>query len=116
MEVQRQEVGAGDEGEAVEETGSQASEVGTRGKYAQGHDRVFGLIVLNWEEESHHHDAKHDQADSCCGVPWEGHSTELETQEEHHSPAYHAKGSQPVNGFEASNDRGPRIVDVQEKE
>ena len=58
MEVERVEVGAGDEDEAVDEADAEGGEVGAFGKEPEGHHGVFCEFPFVDEEEGDCYDAE----------------------------------------------------------
>ena len=66
LEVERQEIGARDEDEAVAEAGDKSGDVGTSLEQAERNDRVFGDLPFDDEEEPDGDDSKHDETDDLC--------------------------------------------------
>ncbi len=116
LEVEREEVGAADEDEAVAEADDEGGDVGESCEKAERHDRVAGDFPLVQEEEAPDHDAEDDEAHDGGGVPGVLHAAEFEPDEEHDGAADDGDGAEPVDGFEAGEDGGLGGFDVEEEE
>ncbi len=116
LEVEREEVGAADEDEAVAEADDEGGDVGEPREEAERHDRVSGDFPLVEEEEAPDHDAEDDKAHDGGRVPGVLHAAEFETDEEHDGAADDGDRAEPVDGFEAGEDGGLGGFDVEEEE
>ena len=80
MEVEGEEVTAGNEDDTVAEADDEGSEVGAAFEDAKGDYRVDGEFVFDEEEDADYDQAEDDEANYGCGGPWEGESAEGETE------------------------------------
>ena len=105
MEVEGEEICARDEGCAVAEADEKGGDVGAVFEEAEGHDRVDGEFPFVEEEEDYHDDAEDEEAEDCGGGPGVGDPAVFEAEEEHDCAADDSDGAEPVDGFEAGEER-----------
>ena len=116
MEVQGEEVGAGDEDEAVDEANREGSEVGSFGEEAERHHGVFGEFPFVEEEEGYGDDAEDEEADYSGGGPGVLDAAVFEAEEKHDGAACDGDDADPVDGFQAGEDGRLGRFDVEEEE
>jgi len=114
LEVEGEEVGAGDEDEAVEEGGGEGGARAAVVEEVEGHDRVFGEFPFVDEEEDDGQDAKDDETEWVGGGPGVGDSAGFETKEEHNDAADDRDDADPVDGFDAREEGGAWRVEFKE--
>lgn len=101
MKVKREEVGAGDEDEAVYEADGQGGHVRAALEEAKRHDRICCEFPLIDEEEPDSHEAEDYEADDRGGGPGVLYTTVLEPEEEHYSTAGNRQNSKPIDSFQS---------------
>ena len=116
MEVEGEEVGAGDEDETMDEADGEGGDVGAAGEEAEGHDGVFGEFPFVEEEENNCEEAEDYEAEDGGGGPRVGDATVLKAEEEHDGTAGDGDDAEPVNGLEAGENSGFGCFDVEEEE
>ena len=116
LEIEREEVGAGDEDEAVDEAGGKGGNVGAFGEEAERHDWVSGEFPFIDEEEGDGDEAEDNETDDGSGVPRVTDSSVFEAEQEHDGATADGDDSYPVNGFETCDQRSLGCLNIEEEQ
>ena len=89
-------------------------DVGAAREEAQGHDGVGGEFPFVEEEEADGYDAEDEETDDDCGAPGVADAAVFEAEEEHDCSTDYEEGSEPVDGFQARQERSLGCFNIEE--
>ena len=112
LKVKREEIGSRDESRTVAETNGESGDVRPILEQPERHHRVDGEFPFVHEEEEDSEKTKDYQAKYGDARPWIGEAAVFESKEKHDGTTDDSNGAQPIDGFEASDQRSLGSFDV----